>query len=128
MPWCCLTPPTASFCAGVQPGFQPSLTPDLSTPLLALSHTGWRISLACGAVPALLLSIGALALPDTPNSLVLRGRKEQGLKVGALPSRAAASAPCSASAGSYQPPCSADRPKLMPHDLKCGMLTSCEPV
>lgn len=42
---------------------------------------GWRISLACGAVPAILLSVGALVLPDTPNSLVLRGKKEEGRKV-----------------------------------------------
>jgi hypothetical protein len=42
---------------------------------------GWRVSLACGAVPALLLSIGAIALPDTPNSLVLRGHKEAGRRV-----------------------------------------------
>jgi hypothetical protein len=42
---------------------------------------GWRISLACGAAPALLLTFGALALPDTPNSLVLRGRREAGRRV-----------------------------------------------
>jgi sugar porter (SP) family MFS transporter len=42
---------------------------------------GWRVSLACGAIPALMLTIGALVLPDTPNSLVLRGRKEDGRKV-----------------------------------------------
>lgn len=42
---------------------------------------GWRVSLACGAVPALLLTIGAAVLPDTPNSLVLRGHKEEGRKV-----------------------------------------------
>jgi hypothetical protein len=42
---------------------------------------GWRVSLACGAVPALMLTIGAALLPDTPNSLVLRGKKEEGRKV-----------------------------------------------
>jgi len=42
---------------------------------------GWRVSLACGAVPALMLTVGALLLPDTPNSLVLRGKKEEGRKV-----------------------------------------------
>ncbi|GBF88955.1 sugar transport protein [Raphidocelis subcapitata] len=42
---------------------------------------GWRVSLAMGAVPALLLTVGALILPDTPNALVLRGKKEEGRKV-----------------------------------------------
>ncbi len=42
---------------------------------------GWRISLAAGAVPALMLTIGAIILPDTPNSLVLRGHKDEGRKV-----------------------------------------------
>ena len=34
-----------------------------------------------GAVPALMLTLGARILPDTPNSLVLRGKKEEGRKV-----------------------------------------------
>jgi MFS family permease len=42
---------------------------------------GWRVSLAMGAVPALLLTFGAIILPDTPNSLVLRGHKEEGRRV-----------------------------------------------
>ncbi|KAI8470525.1 MAG: general substrate transporter [Monoraphidium minutum] len=46
-----------------------------------LRDYGWRVSLACGAVPALMLTLGALILPDTPNSLVLRGKKEEGRKV-----------------------------------------------
>eukprot|EP00878_Enallax_costatus_P003747 GHUV01003963.1.p1 GENE.GHUV01003963.1~~GHUV01003963.1.p1 ORF type:complete len:430 (+),score=129.74 GHUV01003963.1:238-1527(+) len=39
---------------------------------------GWRISLAMGAVPALILFFGSMMLSDTPNSLVQRGRPEDG--------------------------------------------------
>jgi MFS transporter, SP family, sugar:H+ symporter len=42
---------------------------------------GWRISLAMGGVPALLLFFGAMILPDTPNSLVARGKAEEGRAV-----------------------------------------------
>jgi len=42
---------------------------------------GWRISLAMGAVPALTLFFGSMLLPDTPNSLVQRGRSEDGKRV-----------------------------------------------
>ncbi|KAF9623998.1 hypothetical protein IFM89_007696 [Coptis chinensis] len=38
---------------------------------------GWRISLALAAVPALIMIIGSLFLPDTPNSLLERGHAEK---------------------------------------------------
>jgi MFS family permease len=38
-------------------------------------------SLAMGAVPSLILFFGSMLLPDTPNSLVERGRAEDGRKV-----------------------------------------------
>lgn len=41
------------------------------------SKNGWRISLGIGAVPAVLLCLGALFLGDTPNSLIERGQHEK---------------------------------------------------
>ncbi|KAJ0971880.1 hypothetical protein J5N97_019839 [Dioscorea zingiberensis] len=38
---------------------------------------GWRVSLALAAVPASVITIGSLFLPDTPNSLIERGHEEQ---------------------------------------------------
>ncbi|OAY74667.1 sugar carrier protein C-like [Ananas comosus] len=38
---------------------------------------GWRISLALAAVPAGIMTLGALGLPDTPNSLIERGHHEK---------------------------------------------------
>ncbi|CAL5094433.1 unnamed protein product [Urochloa decumbens] len=37
---------------------------------------GWRVSLALAAVPASVVTLGSLFLPDTPNSLVERGHSE----------------------------------------------------
>ena len=48
---------------------------------LNLPQYGWRISLALGGVPALLLFFGSIILPDTPNSLVARGKTEEGRAV-----------------------------------------------
>uniref|UniRef100_A0A0A0L5M3 Major facilitator superfamily (MFS) profile domain-containing protein n=1 Tax=Cucumis sativus TaxID=3659 RepID=A0A0A0L5M3_CUCSA len=39
---------------------------------------GWRVSLALAGIPALLLTIGALMVDDTPNSLIERGHLEEG--------------------------------------------------
>ncbi|XP_062119572.1 sugar carrier protein C-like [Humulus lupulus] len=50
---------------------------------------GWRLSLGGAAVPALLIIAGSLTLPDTPNSLIERGKhdeaKEQLLKIRGVP-------------------------------------------
>lgn len=46
-----------------------------------LDHWGWRVSLGLAAVPALIMTIGGLFLPETPNSLVERKSKERGRKV-----------------------------------------------
>jgi MFS transporter, SP family, sugar:H+ symporter len=38
---------------------------------------GWRLSLGVGLVPAAVIIVGAALIPDTPNSLVLRGRLDE---------------------------------------------------
>ncbi|KAF5759281.1 putative major facilitator, sugar transporter, major facilitator superfamily [Helianthus annuus] len=42
---------------------------------------GWRLSLGLATIPALLMFVGGLFLPETPNSLVEQGRLEEGRKV-----------------------------------------------
>lgn len=42
---------------------------------------GWRLSLGLATVPASLMFIGGLFLPETPNSLVEQGRMEEGRAV-----------------------------------------------
>ncbi|WJX21013.1 Sugar transport protein 13 [Trifolium repens] len=42
---------------------------------------GWRISLGLGGIPALLLTLGAYLVVDTPNSLIERGHLEKGKAV-----------------------------------------------
>ncbi|KAM7255363.1 hypothetical protein ACFE04_020604 [Oxalis oulophora] len=38
---------------------------------------GWRLSLGGAVVPALIITIGSLCLPDTPNSLIERGNHDE---------------------------------------------------
>ncbi|RWW32962.1 hypothetical protein BHE74_00047462 [Ensete ventricosum] len=38
---------------------------------------GWRVSLGLAAVPAVIITVGSLALPDTPNSLIERGYDDE---------------------------------------------------
>ncbi|RDX72431.1 Sugar carrier protein C [Mucuna pruriens] len=45
-----------------------------------LNGQGWRLSLGLGAVPAIIFVIGSFCLPDSPNSLVERGRHEDARK------------------------------------------------
>lgn len=42
---------------------------------------GWRLSLGLATVPAALMFIGGLFLPETPNSLVEQGKLEEGRRV-----------------------------------------------
>ncbi|KAK4755034.1 hypothetical protein SAY87_008791 [Trapa incisa] len=38
---------------------------------------GWRLSLGGAVVPALIIIVGSLVLPDTPNSMIERGQREE---------------------------------------------------
>ncbi|KAL3694765.1 hypothetical protein R1sor_008416 [Riccia sorocarpa] len=42
---------------------------------------GWRLSLGLGAAPALVITLGAILLPDSPTSYIDRGQVEKGRKV-----------------------------------------------
>lgn len=38
---------------------------------------GWRLSLGGAMVPALIITVGSLVLPETPNSMIERGREDE---------------------------------------------------
>ncbi|KAK4765362.1 hypothetical protein SAY86_026452 [Trapa natans] len=42
---------------------------------------GWRLSLGLATVPATLMFVGGLCLPETPNSIVEQGRLEEGRRI-----------------------------------------------
>lgn len=42
---------------------------------------GWRLSLGLASIPGTILLLGGLFLPDSPNSLIERGRFEEGKQV-----------------------------------------------
>ncbi|KAJ8574296.1 hypothetical protein K7X08_026101 [Anisodus acutangulus] len=42
-----------------------------------MKKNGWRVSLVLAVVPAIIMTVGAIFLPDTPNSLIDRGQKEK---------------------------------------------------
>lgn len=42
-----------------------------------MDHNGWRYSLGVAAVPAVIMTVGSIFLPDTPNSLIERGKQEK---------------------------------------------------
>lgn len=44
-------------------------------------ENGWRISLGIAMIPAAILFLGGLLLPETPNSLIERGHFEEGRRV-----------------------------------------------
>ncbi|KAL5547666.1 hypothetical protein UlMin_002897 [Ulmus minor] len=46
-----------------------------------LDTLGWRLSLGLAAIPAFLMTVGGIFLPETPNSLIEQGSKERGRKV-----------------------------------------------
>ncbi|RZR97422.1 hypothetical protein BHM03_00026611 [Ensete ventricosum] len=42
---------------------------------------GWRLGLGLAAVPSIIITVGSLFLPDTPNSLIERGHNEQAMSM-----------------------------------------------
>ncbi|KAJ6731792.1 hypothetical protein OIU79_003009 [Salix purpurea] len=46
-----------------------------------LDPWGWRLSLGLAAVPAVLMTVGGILLPETPNSLIERGMQDKGRRV-----------------------------------------------
>lgn len=45
------------------------------------SGEGWRYSLGLAAVPAIMIIVGAVVLPDSPNSLIERGHNDKARKM-----------------------------------------------
>jgi hypothetical protein len=78
-----LHPPTSSTptCPPTHPSLPPPIPTHPRPPLPQHMYWGWRLSLALAAIPGFILFIGALCLPDTPNSLIERGKLERGEKV-----------------------------------------------
>ncbi|KAL6331356.1 hypothetical protein AAG906_011293 [Vitis piasezkii] len=46
-----------------------------------LPSWGWRLSLGLAALPAIIMTVGGLLLPETPNSLIERGSRVKGRQV-----------------------------------------------
>ncbi|KAJ8437382.1 hypothetical protein Cgig2_020401 [Carnegiea gigantea] len=44
-------------------------------------HLGWRLSLGLAAIPATMVTIGGLILPDSPNSLIDRGQRDEAKRI-----------------------------------------------
>lgn len=42
-----------------------------------IPHWGWRLSLGLAAIPAVIMIVGTLLIPDTPRSLVQRGHQKE---------------------------------------------------
>ncbi|KAL1810480.1 hypothetical protein DCAR_0730181 [Daucus carota subsp. sativus] len=53
------------------------LVADIANYYFAKLVWGWRLSLGCAGVPALIFIIGSWSLPDTPNSLIERGNHDE---------------------------------------------------
>ncbi|KAF5444172.1 hypothetical protein F2P56_036669 [Juglans regia] len=45
-----------------------------------LGDIGWRVSLGCAAIPAAIMTVGSMFIPDTPSSLIQRGRVQEARK------------------------------------------------
>ena len=57
-----------------------AVVPDISEIIAGtkdMHPNGWRLSVGLAIVPAIILFLGSLIVPDTPNSLVYRGKVEK---------------------------------------------------
>ncbi|CAN8311988.1 unnamed protein product [Cochlearia groenlandica] len=66
-------------------GFQLSITigilvAEVLNYFFAKLKGGWRLSLGGAVVPALIITVGSLILPDTPNSMIERGQHDKAKK------------------------------------------------
>ena len=50
---------------------------------------GWRLSLGLVGIPAVLVLLGSLALPETPSSLMQRGHEQEARRVSLIPGTSA---------------------------------------
>uniref|UniRef100_A0A6V7QVI5 Major facilitator superfamily (MFS) profile domain-containing protein n=1 Tax=Ananas comosus var. bracteatus TaxID=296719 RepID=A0A6V7QVI5_ANACO len=62
---------------GVGVGLPISCQPHQLRTAKIAGNWGWRVSLGLAAVPAAIITLGSLLLPDTPNSLIERGHTEK---------------------------------------------------
>ncbi|KAJ8441682.1 hypothetical protein Cgig2_019069 [Carnegiea gigantea] len=44
-------------------------------------HLGWRLSLGLAAIPAAMVTLGGVILPDSPNSLIDRGQRQEARRI-----------------------------------------------
>ncbi|KAG5563145.1 hypothetical protein RHGRI_005786 [Rhododendron griersonianum] len=65
------------FCAGAGINGAAQAMWMLIVGCILLGGWGWRLSLGVAVVPALTIIIGSLFLPETPNSMIERGRGEE---------------------------------------------------
>ncbi|KAG4988412.1 hypothetical protein JHK82_030752 [Glycine max] len=67
------------FVAGIGMGYGLMIAPVYTSEMTL--KLGWRMMLGTGAIPSILLTVGVLAMPESPRWLVMRGRLGDATKV-----------------------------------------------
>ncbi|KAL3651593.1 Transcription factor stp1 [Castilleja foliolosa] len=72
----------SNYTGALNVGFQLSITigilaANILNCIFAKLKNGWRYSLGAALVPALIITVGSLSLPETPNSLIERGNLDK---------------------------------------------------
>ncbi|KAL3651598.1 Transcription factor stp1 [Castilleja foliolosa] len=72
----------SNYRGALNAGFQLSITigilaANILNCVFAKLKNGWRYSLGAALVPALIITVGSLILPETPNSLIERGNRDK---------------------------------------------------